>query len=170
MDDHLTRRSSFSHELRVRRDFECAKIRKEIIYLITELRCTSCNSGSFVSLRCTVLCRKVKTNFDYTRWLVIGGTSGKGLILREKRSRKYRIKIFCLRLCFRENRLWIFARYACTLSRLVIIASCEQLKEKIIVAFHILKQSNTLESVHRNLIRRAEVCVRQNGQHFQQFL
>ena len=50
------------------------------------------------------------------------------------------------------------------------IASCEQFKEKIIVAFHTLKQSNTLESVHRNLIRRAEVCVLQNGQHFQQFL
>ena len=50
------------------------------------------------------------------------------------------------------------------------IASCEQLKEKIIVAFHTLKQSNTLGSVHRNLIRIAEVCVRQNGQHFQQFL
>ena len=49
------------------------------------------------------------------------------------------------------------------------IASCK-LKEKIIVAFHTLKQSNKLESVHRNLIRRAEVCVRQNGQHFQQFL
>ena len=42
------------------------------------------------------------------------------MILREKRSRKYRIKIFRLRLCSRENRLWIFARYACTLSRLVI--------------------------------------------------
>ena len=41
----------------------------------------------------------------YTGWLVIGGTSGKGVILREKRSRKYRIKIFRLRLCFRENRL-----------------------------------------------------------------
>ena len=50
------------------------------------------------------------------------------------------------------------------------IASCEQLKEKIIVAFHTLKRSNTLESVHRNLIRRAKVCVRQNGQYFQQFL
>ena len=50
------------------------------------------------------------------------------------------------------------------------IANCEQLKEKIIVAFHPLKRSNTLESVHRNLIRRAEVCVGQNGQHFQQFL
>ena len=50
------------------------------------------------------------------------------------------------------------------------IASCEQLKEKIIVAFHTLKQSNRLESVHRNLIRGAEVCVRQNEQHFQQFL
>ena len=50
------------------------------------------------------------------------------------------------------------------------ITSCEQLKEKIIVAFHTLKQSNTLESVHRNLIKRAELCVRQNGQHFQQFL
>ena len=50
------------------------------------------------------------------------------------------------------------------------ITSCEQLKEKIIVAFRTLKQSNTLESVHRNLIRGAELCVRQNGQHFQQFL
>ena len=104
--------------------------------------------------------RNIYTYIIYTGWLVTGGTSGKGLILREKRSRKYRIKIFRLRLCFRENRLWIFARYGCTLS------SCEQLKEKIIVAFHALKQSNTLESVHRNLIRRAEVCIRQNGQHF----
>ena len=59
--------------------------------------------------------------FIYTGWLVTGGTSGKGVILREKRSRKYRIKIFRLRLCFRENRLSIFPRYACTLSRLVII-------------------------------------------------
>ena len=42
---------------------------------------------------------------QYTGWLVTGGTSGKGMILREKRSRKYRIKIFRLRLCFRENRL-----------------------------------------------------------------
>ena len=56
----------------------------------------------------------------YTGWLVTGGTSGKGVILREKRSRKYRVKIFRLRLCFRENRLWILARYACTLSRLII--------------------------------------------------
>ena len=39
----------------------------------------------------------------YTRWLVTGDTSGKGAILREKRSRKYRIKIFRLRLWFREN-------------------------------------------------------------------
>ena len=38
-----------------------------------------------------------------TGWLVTGGTSGKWVILREKRSRKYRIKIFRLRLCFREN-------------------------------------------------------------------
>ena len=52
--------------------------------------------------------------------MVTGGTSGKGVILREKRSRKYRIKIFRSSLCFRENRLWILARYACTLSRLVI--------------------------------------------------
>ena len=59
-------------------------------------------------------------NQKYTGWLVTGGTSGKGVMLREKRSRKYRIKIFRLRLCFRENRLWIFARYACTLSRLGI--------------------------------------------------
>ena len=42
-------------------------------------------------------------NSLYTGWLVTG-----------------RIKMFRLRLCFRENRLWIFARYACTLSRLVI--------------------------------------------------
>ena len=41
----------------------------------------------------------------YTGWLVTGDTSGKGVILREKRSRKYRIKIFRLRLCFRETRL-----------------------------------------------------------------
>ena len=58
--------------------------------------------------------------WKYTGWLVTGDTSGKGVILREKRSRKYRIKIFRLRLCFRENRLWILVRYACTLSRLVI--------------------------------------------------
>lgn len=79
MDDHLTRRGSFSRELHVRRDFECAKIRKEIIYLITKLRGTSWVSHffetflrrgmilgrDFVSLRCTVLCRKVETNFYY---------------------------------------------------------------------------------------------------------
>ena len=126
----------------------------------------------------------------YTGWLVTGGTSGKGEILREKRSRKYRIKIFRLRLCFQENRLWIFAGtiawpphspdltlldfYLWSHIKSIVyseeIASCEQLKEKIIVAFHTLKQSNTLESVHRNLIRRAKVCIRQNGQHFQQFL
>ena len=40
----------------------------------------------------------------HTRWLVIGGTSEKEVILHEKRSRKYRIKIFRLRLCFQENR------------------------------------------------------------------
>ena len=49
-------------------------------------------------MMCTCVC-------VYTGWLVTGGTSGKGVILREKRSRKYRIKIFRLRLCFRENRL-----------------------------------------------------------------
>ena len=43
--------------------------------------------------------------YVYTGWLVTGGTSGKGVILREKIRRKYRIKIFRLRLCFRENRL-----------------------------------------------------------------
>ena len=31
---------------------------------------------------------------EYTGWLVTGGTSAKGVILRKKRSRKYRIKIF----------------------------------------------------------------------------
>ena len=46
------------------------------------------------------------------------------------------------------------------------MASCEQLKEKNIVAIHILKQTNMLENIHRNLIRRAKVCVRQNGQDF----
>ena len=72
----------------------------------------------FISIKiCLLLVVRV---FNYTGWLVTGGTSGKGVILREKRSRKYRIKIFRSRLCFRENRLWIFARYACTLSRLVI--------------------------------------------------
>ena len=40
----------------------------------------------------------------YTGWLVTGGTSGKAVILRERGSRKYRIKIFRLRLCFREIR------------------------------------------------------------------
>ena len=45
------------------------------------------------------------TKTRYTGWLVTGGTSGKGVILREKRSRKYKIKIFHLRLCFREKRL-----------------------------------------------------------------
>ena len=49
----------------------------------------------------------------YIEWLVTGGTNEKGVILREKRSRKYRRKIFRLRLYFRENRLWIFDRYAC---------------------------------------------------------
>ena len=44
-------------------------------------------------------------NPTYTGWFVTGGTSGKGVSLREKRSRKYRIKIVRLRLCFRENRL-----------------------------------------------------------------
>ena len=39
--------------------------------------------------------------------MITGGTSEKGVILCEKRSRKYRIKIFRLRLCFRENRLII---------------------------------------------------------------
>ena len=42
---------------------------------------------------------------EYTGWLATGGTSGKEVILREKRSRKYRIKIFRLKLCFQENRL-----------------------------------------------------------------
>ena len=65
--------------------------------------------------------------YIYTGWLVTGGTSRKGVILREKRSRKYRIKIFRLRLCFRENRLWIFARYACTLSRLVVLFQHDQI-------------------------------------------
>ena len=45
------------------------------------------------------------TGLISTGWLVTGSTSGKGMILREKRSRKYRIKIFRSRLCFRENRL-----------------------------------------------------------------
>ena len=42
---------------------------------------------------------------QYTRCSVTGGTSEKGVTLHEKISRKYRIKIFHLRLCFRENRL-----------------------------------------------------------------
>ena len=42
---------------------------------------------------------------EYTGWLVTGGTRGKGMILHKKRSRKYRIKIFHLKLCFRQNRL-----------------------------------------------------------------
>ena len=54
-----------------------------------------------------------KIEFCHTGWLVIDSTGGKLVILLEKRSRKYRIKIFRLRLYFRENRLWIFDRYAC---------------------------------------------------------
>ena len=50
------------------------------------------------------------------------------------------------------------------------MASCEKLNEKFIVPFYSLKYSNTLESVHRDLITIAEVYVRQNVQHFQQFL
>ena len=80
-----------------------------------KLRCSHNYNSTLWSILHTTSC-----NWYYTGWLVTGGTSGKGVILREKRSRKYRINIFRLRLCFRENRLWIFARYACTLSRLVI--------------------------------------------------
>ena len=47
----------------------------------------------------------LRSIYIYTEWLVTGGTSVKGVILREKRSQKYRIKIFRLRLCFRENQL-----------------------------------------------------------------
>ena len=43
--------------------------------------------------------------YVYTGCSVTGGTSEKGVILHEKISRKYRIKVFYLRLCFRENRL-----------------------------------------------------------------
>ena len=56
--------------------------------------------------------------YCYTECSVTGGTSEKGVILHEKISRKYKTKIFHLRLCFRENRLWIFA--VCTWSRLAI--------------------------------------------------
>ena len=49
--------------------------------------------------------KKEENNDTYTGWLVTGGTSGKRVILSEKRSRKYRIEIFRLRLRFRENRL-----------------------------------------------------------------
>ncbi|XP_076765106.1 cilia- and flagella-associated protein 74-like [Xylocopa sonorina] len=44
------------------------------------------------------------------------------------------------------------------------ITSCEQSKKKLIAAFHTLKQPNVLESVHRNLIGRAELCFRQDSQ------
>ena len=70
-----------------------------------------------------------KMEFCHTGWLVIDSTSGKLVILLEKRSRKYRIKIFRLRLYFRENRLWIFDRYACNacniLERFINITSIE---------------------------------------------
>ena len=49
--------------------------------------------------------RKMQLLTKYTGWLVTGDTSRKGVILREKSSRKYRIKICRLRLCFRENQL-----------------------------------------------------------------
>ena len=44
---------------------------------------------------CRIYLYRVVGNWWYKR---------KGVILREKRNRKYRIKIFHLRLCFRENR------------------------------------------------------------------
>ena len=61
----------------------------------------------------------------YTGWLVTGGTSGKDVIRREKRSRKYRIQIFRLRLCFREqnwrtNFYWTFI-YGAILNQLSIL-------------------------------------------------
>ena len=70
-----------------------------------------------------------KIEFCHTGWLVIDRTSGKLVILLEKRSRKYRINIFRLRLYFRENRLWIFDLYACNacniLERFINITSIE---------------------------------------------
>ena len=51
-----------------------------------------------MSLRFVTIKLPMIFQFLYTGWLVTGGTSGKGVILREKRSRKYRIKIFRLRL------------------------------------------------------------------------
>ena len=54
----------------------------------------------FISIKvCLLLVVRV---FNYTGWLVTGGTSGKGVILREKRSRKYRIKIFRSRFVFEK--------------------------------------------------------------------
>ena len=51
------------------------------------------------------------------------------------------------------------------------IASVEQLKEKIIIAFATLTlQNNTLENLRGNLIRRAQLCMQQRGHHSQQFL
>ncbi|KOC59411.1 hypothetical protein WH47_11040 [Habropoda laboriosa] len=50
------------------------------------------------------------------------------------------------------------------------ITGFDQLKERISFALNQLKQQNTLENVHRNLVRKAQLCIRQNGQHLQQFL
>ena len=58
----------------------------------------------------------------------------RGWFYAKKRSRKYRIKIFRLRLCFRENRLWIFARYACTLWRGDILNQLSSILKKSQVA------------------------------------
>ena len=49
------------------------------------------------------------------------------------------------------------------------ITRCEQLKEKIIVAFYTLKRSNTLESVHRNLLEKQKYVFDRMGNIFSNF-
>ena len=65
---------------------------------------------------------------------------------------------------------WIFI-YGVMLNLWCILANVEQLKEKIITVFATLKlQNTTFENVHRDLIRRAQLCMQQHEHHFQQFL
>ena len=45
-----------------------------------------------------------------------------------------------------------------------------QLNQKVLQVFEELKNDNMLQSVQLSLIRRAQLCMQQRRQHFQQFL
>ncbi|KOC63761.1 hypothetical protein WH47_02787 [Habropoda laboriosa] len=56
--------------------------------------------------------------------------------------------------------------------KIVCAESSENLqsKERIIQAFEQLKHQNSVALVHDSLIRRARICMRHQGHHFQQFI